>query len=297
MTASSLVHGGGGPVDDLATTLSPEEAIRLVDLARRLAVAPVGDDLEVDVGSLMDDGERTSKAFLDVAHDLVASARDRADLHARLAARERDRARLLAAVLHAQEEERSRIARDLHDQIGQSLTALLLGLETGKDAGVPGERARLKGLATQALEEVSRIALALRPSLLEALGLEAALRQYARDLATHGGVQVEVTVALPRLSRQVETVLYRVAQEALTNVVRHAHAHAASVVATATSRQVDLVVEDDGMGFDERALEPGMRLGLEGMRERVELVGGTLRVESAPGAGAAVYARIPRRDS
>ncbi|MDR9392293.1 MAG: ATP-binding protein, partial [Trueperaceae bacterium] len=228
------------------------------------------------------------EAWRAAADAIVAAglARLRAEADAR---RERAaRTRLFEAWLHAQEEERARVARDLNDEIGQTLTALVLHLD-GDDGA-----ADAKALAARALADVRRVAVALRPSVLDDLGLEAALRRTARDLAARHALRVQVTVALPRLPRRQETVLYRVGQEALTNVVRHADAGCASVVATAAPDRIDLVVEDDGVGFDVADVAPADRVGLAGMRERVEAAGGRLRIESRPGAGATVYARLPR---
>lgn len=236
-----------------------------------------------------------SDAFLRSVVELVASALRRAALHARLADKERQRARLLGALLNAQEEERGRISRDLHDQIGQALTGILLGLDAAGAASDPTGLARLKELTSTTLADVRRIALDLRPSVLDELGLEAAVRRCARDTHERHGVTVHVTAQLPRLDNQLETVLYRVVQEALTNVVRHARAGSVSVVATADEQQVKLVIEDDGIGFDEAALPAAERIGLMGMRERMELLGGSLRIESGRGRGTTVYARVPRR--
>lgn len=237
----------------------------------------------------------TSTSFLQAVVEIVSSALKRASLHGRLADKERQRSRLLAALLNAQEEERARISRDLHDQIGQALTALLLGLDESIARPEAHRLAKLKELTSVTLDDVRRIALDLRPSLLDELGLEAAVRRYARDLQERYALEVGVEVHLPRLSRQSETVLYRVAQEALTNVVRHARASSASVVAMLAEGTVQLVVEDDGIGFDEMSLESAERVGLMGMRERLELLGGSLRIESASGRGTTVHARLPRR--
>lgn len=242
-----------------------------------------------------DDVLDVSDEFLRAVVELIASALRRAALHARLAEKERQRARLLGALLTAQEEERGRISRDLHDQIGQALTGLLLGLDAAIERPDPKELARLKELTSATLGDVRRIALDLRPSVLDELGLEAAVRRFARDLHERHGLAVQVAVHLPRLPGQVETVLYRVVQEALTNVVRHADASSVSVVATTSPRQVQLVVEDDGVGFDPASLASADQVGLAGMEERLELLGGSLNVESAPGAGTTLYARIPRR--
>lgn len=247
-----------------------------------------------------------SDAFLLGVAEVVGYARHRARMHQRLLDKEAQRTRLLRALLSAQEEERGRIARDLHDQIGQSLTALLLGLDRLLEAGAAAaadarptaprsqEVARLRELTDVTLADVRRIALDLRPAVLDELGLAAALRRFARELHARYGVAINVLVELPsRLARDAETVLYRVAQEALTNVVRHARAREASIVATASDGWVRLVVEDDGIGFEPDALPAMERIGLVGMRERLELAGGSLRIESAPGHGCSVHARLP----
>jgi signal transduction histidine kinase len=241
-------------------------------------------------------GDDVSPSFLAAVAELVRSALWRTALHVRLAEKEQQRSKLLQALLTAQEEERGRISRELHDQIGQALTALVLGLERSLESNDTSGLARLKELASITLADVRRIALDLRPSVLDQLGLEAAIRRYARDMLDRYGVEVTGLVTLPtRLDRQEETVLYRVAQEALTNVVRHAQASAVSVVVTASKGTVQLVVEDDGVGFDPASLTRVEQLGILGMRERLELLGGGLRIESAPGAGCRVYARLPLR--
>ena len=204
------------------------------------------------------------------------------------------RQRALDALLTAQEEERGRISRDLHDQVGQSLTATLLNISS-LDEHFGGERlGRLKDLTLKTLEDVRRISRDLRPALLDELGLEAALGRFTRELAAQSGVKIDLLVRLPaRSPRNVEVVIYRVVQEALTNVVRHARARNASVVVTADGERVRLVVEDDGAGFDPANLSAADHVGLAGMRERLELLGGSLRIESSKGRGTVVSARVP----
>jgi len=242
-----------------------------------------------------DGGDAVAPEFLSTVAVLIASGLGRAALHARLAQKERQRARLIGALLTAQEEERGRISRDLHDQIGQALTGLLLGLDAAIEQPDRVELTRLKELTSATLGDVRRIALDLRPSVLDALGLDAAVRRFARELHERHGLETQVAIHLPRLSSVEETVLYRVCQEALTNVVRHARASNVSVVATASDRQVQLVVEDDGRGFDPSALTPADEVGIVGMRERLQLLGGTLGIETVLGRGTTVHARLPRR--
>jgi signal transduction histidine kinase len=255
-------------------------------------LVPVGPDALLALSGAND----VSETFLAAFVELVRSALKRTALHARLAEKEQQRSRLLQALLTAQEEERGRISRDLHDQIGQALTALLLGLDATLERPERAALARLKELASVTLGDVRRIALDLRPSVLDELGLEAALRRYARDLHERYAIDVTVLVTLPnRLEHQEEIVLYRVSQEALTNIVRHARASAVSVVVTIARGSVQLVIEDDGVGFDPASLAHVEQIGLLGMRERLEILGGSLRIESAPGSGCRVYARLPQR--
>lgn len=201
---------------------------------------------------------------------------------------------LARALLRAQEDERGRVAHDLHERVAQSLTALRLGLDASPiDAA---GRERLRALAADVLRDVRRLAVDLRPTSLDTLGLEAALRACARDLRGRGGPEVDVYVALPgRLTAMDATLLYRVAQEALSNVARHARASHASVVVLVRKGAIDLVVEDDGAGFDPEWLAPEARTGLTAMRERVVGSGGWWALEAAPGSGCRVHARLPVR--
>lgn len=229
------------------------------------------------------------RAFLEALSGPLATALENAHLYQALAEKEAQRAALLKAWLKAQEEERGRIARELHDEVGQALTGLILGLE-----GVRGERAEaLKELARATLAEVRRLALDLRPSVLDHLGLEAALRRYVREFSERTGVEMDFSFHLARpLSWEVETVVYWVVQEALTNVARHSGSPRASVGVVEASGEVRVFVEDEGRGFDPKAVGPGHQ-GLWGMRERVELLGGRLLVESAPGEGTRLQVRLP----
>ncbi|WP_448567961.1 histidine kinase [Thermus sp.] len=229
------------------------------------------------------------RAFLEALSGPLATALENAHLYQALAEKEAQRAALLKAWLKAQEEERGRVARELHDEVGQALTGLILGLE-----GVRGERAEaLKELARSTLAEVRRLALDLRPSVLDHLGLEAALRRYVREFSERTGVEVDFSFHLARpLSWELETVVYRVVQEALTNVARHSGSPRASVGVVEAFGEVRVFVEDEGRGFDPMAVGPDHQ-GLWGMRERVELLGGRLLVESAPGEGTRLQVRLP----
>ncbi|MCA9839688.1 MAG: sensor histidine kinase [Trueperaceae bacterium] len=241
-------------------------------------------------------GGNASSPFFEALIDIIRAALKRARLHWRLSEKEIQRSKLLQALLRAQEEERGRISRDLHDQVGQALTGILLGLDAAINHPEDANLAQLKELASITLGDVRRIALDLRPSVLDALGLEAALKRYTREITERYNIQIEILVSVPkRLNPDEETVLYRVAQEALTNIVRHAKAKQASIVLTTTSKWVQLVIEDNGIGFKLEELLAAERIGLTGMRERVELFNGNLSIESSPGKGTSVHARLPLR--
>ncbi len=307
-TATRATQGEGPPSEEVSSERpdgAPEVAGQDDRVRRSIAtgepelhggwwVVPV--ERRAALSLLVDDGgDEIAPEFLRTVAVLIASGLRRAALHARLAEKERQRARLIGALLTAQEEERVRISRDLHDQIGQALTGLLLGLDAAIEQPDRVELARLKDLTSATLGDVRRIALDLRPSVLDALGLDAAVRRFARELHERHGLETQVAIHLPRLSSVEETVLYRVCQEALTNVVRHARASSVSVVATAGERQIQLVVEDDGTGFDPSALAPADEVGIVGMRERLQLLGGSLDIETVLGRGTTVHARLPRR--
>jgi len=208
--------------------------------------------------------------------------------------------RLSQRILEAQEEERQRVARDLHDQSAQSLTLMLVRLrllERSENAAQAREHVlELRELAARSLEEIRRIALELRPKILEDLGLGEALAWRADELNASGAVRTTLQVVgmERRLPKDVELVLYRVAQEALTNVTRHSRARTARLLVERRDGLVSLTVEDDGDGFDLAATLADPRgLGLSGMRERMTLVGGTLTIESAPGRGTRLTATAP----
>jgi PAS domain S-box-containing protein len=220
-------------------------------------------------------------------------------------AREREQAEaarndLLRRLATAQEDERRRVARDLHDQVGQQLTALTLGLQAARDRGA--DAAPLAGLqrtAEQVARGVHDVALRLRPTALDDFGLAEALKSAAEEWRRAGGAAVALDtdgLGAGRLPPEVETALYRVVQEAVHNALKHARARRVSVLVERHHDRVTAIVEDDGSGFDTEAAlahPPTGRLGLVGMRERLSLVGGTLEVESALGAGTTVFARVP----
>ena len=200
-------------------------------------------------------------------------------------------------VVGAQEEERRRLALELHDETGQALTSILLGLKAigGAKNKEDAERAEadVRALVVQALQDVRALAVELRPSALDDFGLAAALERLAHTFAERSGIETTVETHLEaRLPPEIETTLYRVVQEALSNIVKHAAAEHVSIVVTQHGGAVAATVDDDGQGFAEGTVRADA-LGLTGMRERLALVGGTLELESAPGSGTTVAAQVP----
>ena len=203
----------------------------------------------------------------------------------------------------AREDERRRLARELHDQVGQHLTALGLGLERLVDAaaraGVDARVEALRELVATLGEELHAIALRLRPKALDDFALEAALSSYVQEWANQSGIAVDVDVDAradaKRLPPEVENAVYRIVQEALTNIVKHSHATRASVLIKRRDSQLHTIVEDNGSGFDARALLEdsggGIGLGLLGIRERVVLLSGTMDVESGE-RGTTLFVRL-----
>jgi signal transduction histidine kinase len=231
---------------------------------------------------------------LRVAEALAARAAIAVDLSQRVS---RDAVR---RVVEAQEAERKRLARELHDETGQALTSILLGLKPLETA-VDSDEARaavesLRALVVSTLQNVRRLAVELRPSALDDFGLLPALERLAATVAEHTGTPVDVASRLGdgRLPPEVETTLYRIVQEALTNVAKHADAERVSITLTRNDSSVVAVVEDDGRGFDQAAVRPE-GLGLVGVRERVALVGGRVTIEASPGAGVTLVAEVPVR--
>jgi signal transduction histidine kinase len=200
-------------------------------------------------------------------------------------------------VLEAQEVERARVARELHDETGQALTSILLGLRslegTVESQDAHEALASVRELVVSTLHDVRRLAVELRPAALDDFGLEPALERLVTTHRQDESTRIDLAVRLgdERLPNDVETTLYRIAQEALTNTVKHAGATRISVLVTRHDRTAVLVVEDDGRGFDPDA--PVSGLGLAGMRERVGLVGGRLKVETAEGSGTTIAAEVP----
>lgn len=242
-------------------------------------------------------GERTTD--LARANEML-----KAEIAERMRAEEARKA-LIMRLVAAQEEERRRISRELHDQLGQRMTALMMGLKTLSAQSHEHDLTlsnllKLQDLAGELTRELHALAWDLRPPALDDLGLQTALYNYVEEWAeqTHIAVDFHCTgTDGGRMPLEVEITIYRIAQEALTNLLKHSGADRVSVVLERLGDEVVAVIEDNGRGFDAEALlKPsgrGRKLGLLGMCERAEMIGGTLNVESSPGAGTSVFVRIP----
>ncbi len=217
--------------------------------------------------------------------------------------KEEVRGQLLRNTISVQEAERKRIARELHDQTSHSLTSLMVGLKM-VEAQAPEEMyesiANLKQLSAQTLEQVHKLGVELRPSSLDDLGLVVALRQLTDEYSTTFGCDADFQahgMESKRLPPEVEIAIYRIVQEALTNVAKHSEAKAVSILIETRGTLIVAIVEDNGKGFDvDRVLTSGKddkKLGLYGMQERTSLIGGTLTIESSPGVGTTIFVEVP----
>ena len=242
------------------------------------------------------DKSGSNPGFTDDDLRLTESLADRAAVAVDLS--ERVGRDALARVVQAQELERKRLARELHDETGQALTSILLGLKPLEQSASTDEDraavASLRELVVSTLQDVRRLAVELRPTALDDFGLATAVERLAGTFREQTGMRVDFEAQLGenRLPTEVETTLYRIVQEALANIVKHADASHVSILLTRGERTVAAVVEDDGRGFDGDATRDDV-LGIVGMRERVGLVGGRLRVESTVGSGTTVAAEVP----
>ena len=248
---------------------------------RPIGVLAAHDKLSKGDGRFSDDDLRLAETY-------AARAAIAVDLSERVA---RDSLRRVVA---AQELERRRLARELHDETGQALASILLGLKTLEREVGAEPLAVIRDLVASALGDVRRLTVELRPPALDDFGLAAALERLAGVVAERSGLDVDVNVGVApgTLPPEHETAIYRIAQEALTNVVKHASAESISIVVTTADSMVRTVIEDDGVGFAFGAVR-AEALGLVGMRERALLLGGRFDVESSPGAGTTIVAEIP----
>jgi two-component system, NarL family, sensor histidine kinase DevS len=275
-----------------------QEEVRTLGARTGLYVPMLVNDRPIGVIVLHDKSGRNPR-FTDADQRVVEIFAGRAAVAVALSERvARDTVR---RVIDAQESERRRLALELHDETGQALTSILLGLKAIRAAPSPDlaeqAEAGVRELVVQALQDVRALAVELRPAALDDFGLGPALERLAHTFAEQSGLSTTVEVSLERrLAPELETTLYRVVQEALTNVVKHAGAERVSIVVTTRDRQVVATIDDDGRGFAEGGVRDGA-LGLLGMRERLALVDGSLAVESSPGNGTTVSAKAPLREA
>lgn len=262
-------------------------------LVLRVGLAPLG-----RLGRAMADADLLRPGARAVVSGPVETAALITTYNAMLDRLEAERAASAGRALSAQERERHRVARELHDEVGQTLTAVLLQLKRVADRA-PGDLREELGQAQEAtragLDEIRRIARRLRPGVLDELGLLSALRSLAGEFTTHGlTVRHDLRAGLPPLTEETELVLYRVAQEALTNTARHSGADRAELRLRPVADGIEVLVRDNGRGLGTAVREGA---GIGGMRERALLIGGTLTIgaagEGADGVGTAVRLRVP----
>jgi signal transduction histidine kinase len=292
-----LERGRAERVDDLRA--DPEVDY---DVARPLAattglyVPLVARDRVIGVVVVHDkvgDDPRFSDDDLRLAEQFAIRAAVAVDQSARVA---RD---ALRRVVEAQELERRRLARELHDQTGQELTSVILGLKAVEEAQDPADHAealeQVRAQVIETLHDVRRLAVELRPKALDDFGLVAAIERLVETFGEQTGIKVDLVAQLAdeRLASDVETALYRMVQEALTNIAKHAQAGSVSIVIGRSAAAVSAIVEDDGRGFDTAARREGM--GLDGMQERLALLDGRLKIESRPGGGTTLVGEVPLR--
>ncbi len=200
-------------------------------------------------------------------------------------------------VIEAQESERRRLALELHDETGQALTSILLGLTAIRasrdDTAAERAEADVRALVVQALQDVRALAVELRPAALDDFGLAPAIERLAETFSERSGIETIVEAHLDqRLPPEIETTLYRLVQEAMTNVIKHAGAEHVSIIISSRKRGVAVTIDDDGQGFDLAEVRADA-LGLLGMRERLALVGGSVSIESSPTSGTTIAAQVP----
>jgi signal transduction histidine kinase len=254
-----------------------------------------------EIATAIHDPEGRLLGFTKIARDLTERRMAEQAAEQARAAAQRDALRRQLA--QAEEDERRRLSRELHDEAGQHLTALGLGLQalsdlTQADSEVERLALQLRDLTNVLGRELHAIAVRLRPKALDDFGLDAALAAYAEEWSRQSGIQTEVHVQddAERLPSAVESAIYRVVQEALTNVARHSGATDASLLVERRDGLVVAVVEDNGRGFEPEVIRDApvaAGLGLLGIRERVALLGGTMNIESTPGAGTSLFVCLP----
>jgi signal transduction histidine kinase len=275
-----------------------QQVARRMSVRSALYVPLVAEGRSIGVVVAHDKLGGPTSSFTDEDVRLAESLATRAAIAVHLSQRvSRDAVR---RVVEAQEQERARLARELHDETGQALTSILLGLKSLDDrAAADSDRAavtELRELVVSTLQNVRRLAVELRPATLDDFGLVPAIERLRDVVEAQAGISVDIRSDLgdARLPSDVETALYRIVQEAFTNVLKHASASRVSVRLDRRADRVTLIVHDDGRGFDPATAREGS-LGLVGMRERAALLGGHLTTESSEDAGTMIKAEVPIR--
>jgi signal transduction histidine kinase len=265
-------------------------------------VGRLGRSLDRMRASLADAMGLVARANSELEGRVEERTRELHQAYQKLRDRDEQRARLLRTVITAQEDERKRIARELHDETTQSLAVLVMGLESAVAALRSGEREprldEVKALAVHILDEIHRLILDLRPSVLDDLGLYSAVRWYAERHLGERGISLRCELGpapRTRLAPEVEIAVFRICQEAINNVLRHARADSVLIQLEAARGELRIEIEDDGQGFDPEGPGPPDRphYGLLGIQERAELLGGSATIESAEGQGTRVVVRVP----
>jgi signal transduction histidine kinase len=273
------------------------------DLERRIPA--LGEDEVGVLAQSLDCMQRTLKTSLetiaegkrDLEDKVQARTRELQELYREVQRKEEMRGELLKKVIAVQEEERKRIARELHDETSQDLATLLLSIETTSDSQ-PEELKKkfiqMKGLTGRTLDSIHRLILDLRPSVLDDLGLTSAIRWVAESRLESSGIDLTFAVRGQerRLKPEIEITLFRIGQEAISNIARHAEASSVSIALDFTESHIGLEVEDNGQGFSLNE-SPNGSFGLLGMKERTSLLDGTFAIDSKPGNGTRLAVAIP----
>jgi signal transduction histidine kinase len=258
------------------------------------------EQMRIRLDATLEDHRRWNEALGEMVEERT---RELASLYEQLQGKEDMCKRLLGKVLTGQEEERTRLARELHDTIGQSLTAIIM-TSTAVENSLPADfvsgkdkLANVRNMAVQTLHDLRGLIFDLRPEVLDDLGLGLALHSQVKKYLEPAGVHVQLRAAglKDQLPAEIETAVFRVVQEAITNIARHAHATEANISLTKKDSQLIVRVEDNGIGFDPDQLQQKQQQawGLRGMEERVTLLGGKFYVGSQPGTGTLVLAEVP----
>ena len=251
-------------------------------------------------------GKRDKRAFtsedmalLEIIGNVVGTSLSNAQLLRDLRYKEAELRRALRRAVELQEDERKRVARELHDEVGQALTSILIRLKTLQEEETDDEHRErlddLRSLTAQTIEGLRRLAMDLRPAALDSLGIVAALQWYTRQCAERAGLDIKFVGPdkFERLPMETELILYRVAQEGITNAIRHGKAQNIEIYLEKKPNTIQLTIKDNGKGFNPVATNHG--LGLVGIRERVELLDGIFNVKTTPGSGTQLLIEIPTR--